>query len=211
MKSTLVLAAGCLVAAMAVGDTVYRIAPRAGVSYPVVEVAKASVGDTSDLTDQDDETMNSDLDSLFANATDGLDPAELASVRELASIAKPHSSHWGDDFFKEGVSGVGNCSDFTLKNVTGCWDPTLDRIARADNSPKGSWGPGTGDEYCLAPTVTNGRFYGGGTDSAYATRHHHSPSHIASQYCPPSSVPEPSSLGLILLGGVGLLKRRKAK
>ena len=207
MKSTLVLAAGCLVAAMAVGDTVYRIAPRNGVTYPVVEVAKASVGDTSDLTDQDD-PMNSDLDSLFANATDGLDATELASVRELASIAKPHSSHWGDDFFKEGASGVGNVSDFTLKNVTGCWDPTLDRIARADCGP--NRGPGIGDEYCLPSPVSSGRFYGGGTGSSSGSSHH--ASHIASAYCPkppPTCVPEPSSASLILLGAAALLKRRR--
>jgi hypothetical protein len=207
VKSALVLAAGCLIAAMAVGDTVYRIAPRSGVTYPV-EVAKASVGDTSELTGQDDEQMDSDLDNLFANAKDGLDASELASVRELASIAKPHSSHWGDDFFKEGASGVGNVSDFTMKNVTGCWDPTLDRIARDCGSGSG---PGIGDEYALAP-VSNGRFYGGGTGSISGSSHH--ASHIASQYCPkppPTAVPEPSSASLILLGAVSLLRRRKSK
>ena len=203
---------------MAVGDTVYRISPRAGMALPEA-VAQASVGDTSELTDQEEESMNSDLDSLFANSTDGLDPAELSSIRELASIARPHSSHWGDEFYKEGTTGVGGVSGYTMKNVTGCWDPTLDRLASASNGPNShsGWGAGLSDQYSLAPISSGGKFYGGGTGSAYASRRHHSASHVVSQYCPPggggpgTSVPEPASLSLVVLGAGALLRRRRAK
>jgi hypothetical protein len=212
VKSTLALAAGCLVAALAVGDTVYHIAPRAGLTYPPEPVTVASVGDISDLTDQEDEEMNADLDSLFALGRDGLDSSELASLRELASIAKPHSSHWGDEFYKEGAKGVANVSPFTMKHVSGCWDPTLDRVIRTQAGPyaHSGWGTGLVDEYSLSPVVSNDKFYGqGGHGGGHGRRRHHSPAHVASQYCPkPQAVPEPASLSLIALGAAALLRRR---
>lgn len=215
MKSTLVMAAGCLFAALAVGDTVYRIAPKPGVTYPA-PAPIASVGDISELTDAEEESMNSDLDSLFANNADGLDNYELAALRELASIAKPHSSSWGDKFYKEGSSNVGNVSGYTMNNVTGCWDPCLDRIALADAGKYAhtGWANGLTDEYNLSPIVSADKFYGGGTGSSYAKRRNsnHSAAHIASQYCPtPSAVPEPASLSLVVLGAGALLRRRRAR
>jgi hypothetical protein len=211
------MAAGCLFAALAVGDTVYRISPKAGVTYPA-PAPIASVGDISELTEAEDESMNSDLDSLFAHNADGLDNFELAALRELASIAKPHASYWGDRFYKEGSSSVGHVSGFTMKNVSGGWDPCLDRIAMADagkNAHTG-WSNGMTDEYTISPIVSAEKFYGGGTGggsgSSKRRNHNHSAAHVASQYCPPpASVPEPASLSLVVLGAGALLRRRRAR
>lgn len=218
MKSTLVMAAGCVFAALAVGDTVYRISPKPGEPYPA-PAPIASVGDISELTETEEEMMDADLDSLFVNNTDGLDNFELAALRELASIAKPHASHWGDRFYKEGSSTVGHVSGFTMANVSGCWDPCLDRVAVAEAGKysHAGWWNGMTDEFSLSPVVSADKFYGGGTGSAYSKRRnpHHSAAHIASKYCPPptspSSVPEPASLSLLALGAGALLRRRRAK
>jgi hypothetical protein len=69
------MTAGCLLTALVVGDTVGRIAPRPGRTYPDTYVAKGGLGDISHLTaDDQDDDMTSTLDDLFALvARDGID------------------------------------------------------------------------------------------------------------------------------------------
>ena len=81
MKSTLILAAGCLVAALAVGDTVYRISPRPGLTYPAEAVAQASVGDISELTDEDEVRLGIQVaESTSDDATFYLSRSEAARL-----------------------------------------------------------------------------------------------------------------------------------
>lgn len=216
VKSTLVITAGCLIAALTVGDTVYRMSPRPARQ---VLVAQGGVGDLSGLTD-DEEQMNADLDGLFAGGKDGLDSDELASVRELAAIAKPYDSSWGEEFFKEGSASAGGISPYVSQSVTGAWDPTLNAfISSATSGPLSYYsnsvaGSGLVDEYALAMAggATSSNMYGGGGGVGGAGGRRASAAVLASAISPTlSAIPEPTSLGLIGLAAGFFLRRKKSR
>ncbi len=222
MKSTLAITAGCLLAALAVGDTVYRISPRAGRTYPDVLALKGGVGDISQLTDKDDEA-DASLDELFARSNhDGLDADELASIRQLALIAKPQESSWGEEFFKDSDGHVGGATSFAMADTTCAWDPTLgaSMATSATTGPmsyfsSNSAGGGVGliDMFALGgagpgsePKYGGGGGGGGGGGSSYR------PSMIVSSLTPTPTVhavPEPTSLSLVGLSAAMLLGRRR--
>jgi len=219
VKSTLAIAAGCVVAALAVGDTVYRIAPRPGRTYPDVVALKGGVGDISELTNQDEDPTAASLDDLFAQDTkDGLDADEMASIRQLAMIAKPHDSSWGEDFYKDADGHVGGASAFAMAATTGAWDPTLgaSMATSATSGPmsyfsSNSAGGGAGliDRFALGGAGPGqAPQYGGGTGGG-ASGGSARPAIIVSSLAPLTAVPEPTTLSAVILGAGALLGRRR--
>jgi len=213
-------------AALAVGDTVYRIAPRAGRTYPDVFVNKAGVGDISELTSEDDESMASNLDDMFADGMrNGLDADEMASLRTLAAIAKPHDSSWGEEFFKDPDGKVGGVSPYTMGTVTGAWDPTLGASMATSattgpmsffSSSSNGGGAGIIDLFALGGGGNGMAQYaggggGGGGASGSSNSSHTRPAVIVSSLepTPLTAVPEPGTLSLLGVGAAGLLARRR--
>ncbi len=219
MKSTLAITAGCLLAALAVGDTVYRIAPRPGRTYPDVLALKGGVGDITQLTDKEDETAAS-LDELFARSNhDGLDADELASIRQLALIAKPHDSSWGEEFFKGADGHVGGATAFAMADTTGTWDPTLgaSMVTSATTGPmsyfsSNSAGGGVGliDLFALGGAGPGSQpQYGGGGGGGSGGGSNNRPSNIVSSLTAVNAVPEPTTLSFLALSATLLLGRRR--
>jgi len=222
VKSTLAITAGCLLAALAVGDTVYRIAPRAGRTYPDVLTLKGGVGDISQLTDKDEDATAQSLDELFAAQNrDGLDADELASIRQLAMIAKPHDSSWGEEFFKDADGRVGGATPFAMADTTGAWDPTLgaSMSTSATTGPmsyfsSNSAGGGVGliDQFALGGAGPGMQpQYGGDASggSSGGSSVHNRPAAIVSSLVPLTAVPEPTTTSVLLLGATTLLGRRR--
>ena len=219
MKSTLAITAGCLFSALAVGDTVYHIAPRPGRTYSDVAVAaKGGLGDISQLTDQDDDLIQKNLDDLFADETkDGIDADELASIRELALVAKPHDSSWGADFFKDADGNVGGVSPYTLARTTGAWDSTLgtSMATSATTGPMsyfagGGMNHGLVDQFCLSGNGPGSSLQYGG-DAGSGAIGSNRPAAIVSSLGVAQifAVPEPATASIFAFGALSLLIRRR--
>jgi len=225
VKQTLAITAGCLIAALTVGDTVYRISPRPGRTYSDVVAVSGNLGDISQLTDQDEDQMKG-MDDLFAQgAKDGIDADELASIRELAAIAKPWDSNWGEEFFKNADGKVGGCSPYVLGSVSGSWDSTLG-CSMANSATSGplsyfAFGGGGGaggmvDQFSMGGGGGgSGRSYGGGGGGGGGGNgnSYEKPIIIVSSLShePVAFVPEPTTASALLFGAAGLLARRRRR
>ncbi len=172
----------------------------------------------SGLTADEDEATIADLDGLFPNGITGIDADDMAAIRQLASIAQPHDSSWGKEFFEGDPTGV---SPFTLKSVTGTFDPTLSAGLNggATSGPLSYFsasltGGDLADQYSIAsPGGSAGNGYGGaaGGGASGGNARQSSASIATAVNAGPVAVPEPTTLSLLGLAGLTLLQRRRTR